>query len=87
MDACPRIDGENSRHFQSVASVQVRANPMRQRVWSGDERSWITKTMETARLINGLVVLTKETGLLGRGGGVLTGTTSNTQRLWQRIDV
>ncbi|KAF4135693.1 hypothetical protein GN958_ATG15118 [Phytophthora infestans] len=67
MDACLRIDGENGRHFQSVASVQVRASPMRQRVWSGDERGWITKTMETARLLNGLLVLTKERGLLGRG--------------------
>ncbi|KAF4030615.1 hypothetical protein GN244_ATG17591 [Phytophthora infestans] len=81
MDACPRIDGENGHHFQYVASVQVRASPMRQSVWSGDERGWITKTMETARLINGLLVLTKERRLLGRGGGVLSGKSDNTLRL------
>ncbi|KAF4030833.1 hypothetical protein GN244_ATG17353 [Phytophthora infestans] len=79
MDVCLRIDGENGRHF--------RASPMRQSVWSGDERGWITKTMETARLINGLLVLTKERGLLGRGGGVLTGTSDNTARHWQKKDV
>ncbi|KAF4043508.1 hypothetical protein GN244_ATG04206 [Phytophthora infestans] len=88
MDAYLRIDGENGRHFQLVASEQVRASPMRQRVWSGDDRGWITKIMETARLINGLLVLTKKRGLLGRGGGgVLTGTSDNTARQWQRKDV